>query len=118
MTTNNKPVLDNHTYDVAKKAVMITLPAIATLYFALAQIWHFPASDQVIASITAISTALGIVLNKFSKNYNDVDENFGATILANTTEDGRKVFQLEFKSEEAVDQVYNSDKALVKINRV
>ena len=34
--------LDNKTYDILKFIAQIVLPAVGTLYFALAGIWNFP----------------------------------------------------------------------------
>lgn len=56
-------------YDRLKWVSLILLPAIATLYFALGQIWHFPAVEEVVATITAVDTFLGLLLNRASSKY-------------------------------------------------
>ena len=61
--------MQNKTYDKLKTQVMITLPALATLYFALSQIWSLPFGPQVVATITAITTFLGVVLRVEGKKY-------------------------------------------------
>nr|DAJ79337.1 MAG TPA: holin [Caudoviricetes sp.] len=62
--------LDNKTYDILKWIALYLLPALGTLYFALAGIWGFPYGEQVVGTITAIDTFLGVILGISSANYN------------------------------------------------
>lgn len=60
----------NKTYDILKWIAMYLLPALGTLYFALAGIWGFPYGEQIVGTITAVDTFLGVILGISSKNYN------------------------------------------------
>lgn len=62
--------LSNKTYDVLKWVAQIVLPALGTLYFALASIWGFPYGEQVVGTITAVDAFLGAVLGLSNSNYN------------------------------------------------
>lgn len=62
--------MSNKTYDILKYIAQIVLPALATLYFALASIWNLPYGEQIVGTITAIDTFLGAILMISSKNYN------------------------------------------------
>ena len=62
--------MSNNTYDVLKKIAQIWIPAIATLYFALAQIWQWPYSEQIVGSLTALDAFLGAVLGISTMIYN------------------------------------------------
>lgn len=64
-------VFSNSIYDILKWVAQILLPALGTLYFALANVWNLPYSEQVVGTITAIDTFLGVLLGISSKNYND-----------------------------------------------
>lgn len=57
-------------YDILKEVAQIYIPAIATLYFALAQIWELPYGPQVVATLTAIDTFLGACLKISTVQYN------------------------------------------------
>ena len=46
------------------------LPAIGTLYFALAGIWGLPYGEQIVGTITAVDTFLGVLLGISSAQYN------------------------------------------------
>ena len=63
--------MSNKMYDVLKWIAMVFLPAIATLYFALAGIWGFPYGEQIVGTLTAIDTFLGVCLGISSKQYNN-----------------------------------------------
>lgn len=62
--------LDNKVYDILKYIAQIALPALGTLYFALAGIWGFPYGEQVVGTIAAITTFLGVLLGISTYNYN------------------------------------------------
>lgn len=62
--------MSNKTYDILKWIAQIFLPALGTLYFALAGIWEFPYGEAVVGTITAIDTFLGCLLGISSIMYN------------------------------------------------
>lgn len=62
--------MSNKVYDILKYVAMIILPAIGTLYFALAGIWGFPFGEQIVGTITAIETFLGVILGISTVQYN------------------------------------------------
>lgn len=63
-------IFKNSTYDVLKWIAQIFIPALGTLYFALAQIWGFPYGEQILGTITAIDTFLGLLLGISTMQYN------------------------------------------------
>lgn len=62
--------LNDKVYDVLKWIVAIVLPAVATLYITLANVWGLPLADEIGATITAVTTFLGAVLAVSTKTYN------------------------------------------------
>ena len=62
--------MSNKVYDVLKFIAQILLPALATLYFALARIWDLPLAEQVVGTITAIDAFLGALLGISTMQYN------------------------------------------------
>ena len=64
--------MSNKVYDILKWVAQILLPAIGTLYFALSSIWgpnYFPCAEQVVGTITAIDTFLGVILGISNAQY-------------------------------------------------
>ena len=62
--------LSDRVYKWLKWAALYLLPASGTLYFALASIWGLPYSEQVVGTITAVDTFLGVLLGISTANYN------------------------------------------------
>lgn len=62
-------MLNNKAYDVLKWVAMYLLPAAGTLYFALAGIWGLPYGEQIVGTITAVDTFLGVLLGISSAQY-------------------------------------------------
>lgn len=63
--------MKNSTYDILKWIAQLLLPALGTLYFALAQIWGWPYGEQIVGTITAIDAFLGVILGISTYNYNN-----------------------------------------------
>lgn len=76
-TGSNIFLIKNKTYDILKALATIILPAIATLYIALASIWGFGLANEVNATIEAIicfiNALLGLFIAQSSKAYHKGD---------------------------------------------
>ncbi len=84
-TTN----LTNKAYDKLKFLAQVLLPGIGAFYFALAGYWNFPKPDEVVGSITAFDTLLGLLLVFFSKQYLKSDDRFdGHVSIEDNEEEG------------------------------
>lgn len=62
--------MSDRVYDTLKFIALIVLPALGSLYFALAGIWGLPYGEQIVGTITAIDTFLGVILGISNANYN------------------------------------------------
>ena len=62
--------MSNSTYDTLKYIAQIVLPAVGTLYFALASIWGLPYGEQIVGTITAVDAFLGVLLGISTAQYN------------------------------------------------
>lgn len=61
--------LSNKIYDILKWTALYLLPAIGTLYFALAGIWGLPYGEEIVGTITAADTFLGVILGISNAQY-------------------------------------------------
>ncbi len=61
--------MSNKMYDILKWIAQYLLPAAGTLYFALAETWGFPYGEQVVGTITAVDTFLGVILGISTAQY-------------------------------------------------
>lgn len=62
--------LNNKVYDILKWIAQYLLPSLGTLYFALAGIWGLPYGEQVVGTITAVDTFIGVILGLSTMQYN------------------------------------------------
>lgn len=62
-------MMSNKTYDILKYIAQVVIPAVGTLYFALAGIWGFPYGEQIVGTLTAIDTFLGVLLRISTVQY-------------------------------------------------
>ena len=78
--------MSSKVYDVLKYIALIVLPALATLYAVLAEIWTLPFPQAIPATIMAVDTFLGALLKLSSdKYYKDI-----VNELDPPTEDGEE----------------------------
>ena len=68
-------MFSNRVYDILVWITTIVLPALGTLYFALAGIWGFPYGEQIVGTLTAIDTFLGAILGISTTIYKKGERN-------------------------------------------
>lgn len=68
--------MNDRTYDVLKWWVTIILPALGTFYFAVAAIWGLPYAEEIVGTIVAVTTLLGVILGVSNAQYKSDDSNF------------------------------------------
>ena len=64
----------NKVYYVLKWIAQYLLPALGTLYFALARVWGFPFGEEIVATLAAVDTFLGVILGISTAQYNKEKE--------------------------------------------
>jgi hypothetical protein len=107
-------VFSNKTYDVLKWIAQILLPALGTLYFAVASIWGAPCAEQVVGTLTAIDVFLGAVLGISSNNYEKSDASTDGTLHIDTKNDDATITQVELNTD--ICDVLDSDKITLTVN--
>lgn len=63
------PWFSDKTYNLLKFVAQILLPALGTLYAAIAGLWGLPAAEEVVGTVLAVDTFLGVVLGISSAQY-------------------------------------------------
>ena len=62
--------MSNKVYDTLKWIAQILLPALGTLYYAVAKIWNLPYCEEIVGTITAVDLFLGALLGISTIQYN------------------------------------------------
>lgn len=110
--TNVGGFLNDTQYNVAKFLTVVVLPAIGTLYFALAQIWGLPSGEEVLGTILAFEAFLGVVLNISTNQYNNSGAKYSGVISRVETPEKIK-YSLEMHGHP--DELKDKDEATFKV---
>lgn len=86
-------------YEKLKFAALVLLPALSTLYFTLGALWGFPNVEQVIGTIAALDTFLGVLLRISTNSYNSQPDRFAGAIRVTEQESGTKLYSLELQGD-------------------
>lgn len=95
----NTALLSDSTYNKIKSSVQLLIPAICALYLAIAGIWGLPYSQQIVGTLTAIATFLGVLLKVSTKSYDNSDAKYDGKVVVEDGEDGQKLFSLELNDD-------------------
>lgn len=107
--------MTSKTYDLLKIITQLILPALGTLYFALAGIWGLPAAEEIIGTIVAVDTFLGVVLQLSSKAYAKSEARFNGTIDVTEKDEEHKMFTLNLPC--VPEDLERLDEVTFKINK-
>jgi hypothetical protein len=88
------PVLSNKAYDLVKSLVQVIIPALATFYLTLGNIWGLPRTESVAATLMALAAFLGVFLFRTAKTYAKSDAKFDGAINIVTNDLGGANFDL------------------------
>lgn len=91
-------MLSNKTYDILKWVAVIFLPALATLYYALGQVWNLPNAEQVVGTIVSVDVFLGALIGVSTAQYNASDSKFDGTMSVHETSD-KTTYALDLKTQ-------------------
>ena len=90
MTFNNK------IYDRVKWVAQYFLPALTTLWMALAKIWGLPYGTEIGATLAAVDLFLGVLLGISKSNYTGE-----GTLVVNTNDPDKDLYNLELNVDPA-----------------
>jgi hypothetical protein len=100
------------TYDNLKFITQVALPAAGTLYFALAGIWGLPSAEEVVGTIVAVDTFLGVVLQISSSKFNE--DLVKGVIDVERVEGGGNKFSLNFDGDPR-EELANAKRAIFEV---
>ena len=107
-------LLSNKTYDILKYIAVIVLPAVGTLYFAIAQFWHLGNATEVVGTIMAVDAFLGALLQISSKSYSKSESKYDGSIDVEENEEAKR-FSLNLNSDPTT--LDSQKQVLFKVNK-
>lgn len=103
-------MFSNKTYNVLKWIAMCFLPALGTLYFTFAEIWHLPCATEVVGTITAVDTFLGVMLGISSSGYKG-----DGTMIIDTSNPEKDVYRMEL--DDPLETLNDRDQVIFKVKQ-
>ena len=103
----------NRAYDVLKAFAQYVLPAVATLYATVAGIWGLGFSVEVVATITAVDTFLGVILGLLKRAYNKSDAPYDGQLVVDSSDPTKDVYSLEVHT--PLEQAKNNGSITLKV---
>jgi Putative phage holin Dp-1 len=92
--------LSNEAYNAVKLIALVVLPALGTLYVALAAIWGFPYAQEVVSSLIALDAFVGAIVKVSDVSYNKSDAKYDGAINVRQ-EGGKTLYSLDLKGDPA-----------------
>lgn len=89
-----QPFLSNKSYDALKWVAQIGLPALGTLYSALALIWGFPFAEEIVGSVIALDLFLGTLLGISNRTYHRSGAKYDGELVVDTRDPKKDVYSL------------------------
>jgi Putative phage holin Dp-1 len=80
-------LLGDSTYEVLNNLALVVFPAVATLYAALATVWGLDYAREVVGTIVAIDTFLGVLVKVGQNSYDNSEAKYDGTIGVTETDD-------------------------------
>lgn len=62
--------MSDKVYNILKWIAQILLPAVAALYFGVANVWNLPLAEEIVGTISVVDAFLGAILGISTHNYN------------------------------------------------
>lgn len=107
-------MLTGKVYDRAKQMVQVWIPAFSTLYFTLGSIWGLPAVEQVIGTLAALATFLGVILGVSSKSYYGKNDPYAGDLIYAQDDEGATL-RFAWNDDQALDTVGEKDTITFKV---
>lgn len=105
--------ISNKTYTILKWLVQLVLPALGTCYFALCGIWGFPYGEEVVGTIAAVTTFLGVILGITGYNYDKSGKGINGTLIIDKLPDD--ILESAVVFNEPIEDISDKDRVKLKV---
>lgn len=89
--------ISNATYDALRQGVQFWLPATATFYFTISQIWNLEYGEEVVGTIAALTTLLGVFLGISRSSYYKSDTPYDGSLIVGDEQLQKLAVDLSYK---------------------
>ena len=108
-------LLDDKIYKILKWIAQYLLPALGTLYFALATIWGLPYGEQIVGTISALTIFFGVILGISTSAYNKSGLGTDGTLQVDTSDPNKDTYRLQLNGD--VTDLAGKDKVIFTVDK-
>jgi len=105
-------IKNSKVYDGLKYVAQIFLPALGTLYFGMAQAWGWSNGTEVVGTLVAVDTFLGVLLHLSSVQYNNSTAKYDGVVRI-TENNLKKNYSLDLHDD--IEEIDNKKQVLLKV---
>lgn len=91
-------ILSSGQFNFLRRMVELVLPALATFYFTIAQIFSLPGGEEVVASAAALATLLGVIIVWLRRGYEESDAKYDGEFVINEHDPMKDTYSLEVET--------------------
>lgn len=106
--------LNEGTYGFVRRVAVYLLPALGTLYSALAEIWGLGYSEEVLGTTSALGAFLGAVIFLSRRAYNESDDRYDGHLNVDTSDHQKDIYSLEVNV--PIEEVRDKKELTFKVN--
>lgn len=101
-------------YDILKDTALIYLPATGTLYFTIAQIWGLLYAEEIVGTVVAVSTFLGVCLKISNVSYHRSEKSNDGILVVDQSDPSKDKYLLDITTD--LNDVAASDRIVLKVD--
>jgi hypothetical protein len=110
-------MIGSKVYDALKFTAQIFVPALGTLYVALAAIFSWGHVDEVAGTVVAVDTFLGVFVSYLKLKYDASDAKYDGYVNVEEHPSGKKVVALTLSKHEDPADIVNEKTLLFKVEQ-
>lgn len=109
------PLLSDKTYTWLKHIAAVGLPAVITLYIALATAWHWPDTTSVVATLGVLNVLAGGTMAVSSNAYNNAVIKYAGNLVVTSSAaiGGKPTLQVELET--AAENLFQMGEVLFRV---
>jgi len=104
-------------YDSLKFLAQILVPALGTLYVALAAIYNWGHVDEVAGTVVAVDTFLGVLVSYLKLKYDASDDRFDGEINVVERPDGKTIMDMQLNKHADPNDLKDEKQVLFRVNK-
>ena len=110
-----RPLLSDRQFNFLRRLVELFLPACGAFYYTLAEIWSLAYAGEVVGTIAAVTTLLGVLLVVLRSNYDKSDTKYDGDLVIEETADPEEPNLMRLEVDTPLDMIPGQPELRLKV---